>query len=196
MHFCCNVLLLDTYLYSLYHWWVYSYMLFALRNIIILFVHLSQPRCARPTVVTIQPGYTTPIYNPPSDNYLMLSLCMTIFCLNCGACELYYSCNICSIDCELKMYDIFSIYIHQFCFTLCWYQLLSLNYIYIYMQAREAEIVGDTEKKKHCRAIALTLNIIGFIFGLLVYIGAWVYIYFRFVKTHLLDIDPYWKTNK
>ena len=60
-------------------------MLFALRNIIILFVHLSQPRCARPTVVTIQPGYTTPIYNPPSDNYLMLSLCMTIFCLNCGA---------------------------------------------------------------------------------------------------------------
>ena len=62
-------------------------MLFALRNIIILFVHLSQPRYdrARPTVVTIQPGYTTPMYNPPSDNYLMLSLCTTIFCLNCGA---------------------------------------------------------------------------------------------------------------
>ena len=59
------------------------------------------------------------------------------------------------------------------------------------MQAREAEIFGDTEKKRNCRAIALALNIIGFIFGLLVYIGAWVYIYFRFIKNHQLDIDPY-----
>ena len=49
-----------------------------------------------------------------------------------GCFELYYSCNICSIDCELKMYDIFSIYPHQFCFT---FMLVPITFpqLYIYI---------------------------------------------------------------
>ena len=63
--------------------------------------------------------------------------------------------------------------------------------LFIYIQAREAEIVGDMEKNRCNRAIALYLNIVGFMFGLPLTIGAWVYIYLVYLKTVNQENDPY-----
>lgn len=57
------------------------------------------------------------------------------------------------------------------------------------VNAREAEITGDMEKSRSSRATALALNIVGFIFGLLMSIAAWLYFYFKVYKNMHQESD-------
>ena len=61
-------------------------------------------------------------------------------------------------------------------FTMSYLVVRSITNLYFYVQAREAEMRGDREAMRTNRQTALCLNIVGFVFGLAVTIGAIIYV--------------------